>query len=96
MNQNAITSADLIDGYTVGFLDDTLDKLYSMEVELLMDRTTHWGSWMWDSAKKMVRLGLANQWGTSIQFDTKLAAAARKRQTWREEHGMGTKAQAGL
>jgi len=57
--------------------EDVLAKLTPLDRDLLMGRCESWGSWMWDCAGELVRLGLGTRRNGSIQFDTPLADAIR-------------------
>lgn len=77
---------------TPAYLDTLIDQLSELDIDLLMDRTTNWGSWMVDSAKYMKRMGLCqvhnmDGGGISYQFDTPAAIAVKGRIETREAKG---------
>ena len=50
-------------------------ELSPLDIVLLLGKADTWGSWMFDSAMHMVRLGLGREDHGSIKFDTPLAKA---------------------
>ena len=61
--------------------------LSKLETDLLLDRCSEWGAWMWECGSGMVAKGLATKRNGSIQFDTPLADQVRRILTEEERHG---------